>query len=177
MKWKNQRENNCDHKTSNKTPSESMIGKILCQIGRIFKCSAGFPIVSRGGGEGGGKYQNNQSMAKHFLLLLLCSHLSTWVKTPSLFLTKENINDAALFDSLFLAMFCPLPITQSVSAKPAAAHPFEDYKEKVPLWKSATGVWTLRRRCNQSLWMLYLLERNICCCTSKDQKENGSFTF
>ena len=55
MKWKNQRENNCDHKTSNKTPSESMIGKILCQIGRIFKCSAGFPIVSRGGGEGRGE--------------------------------------------------------------------------------------------------------------------------
>ena len=85
-------------------------------------------------GRGGGRQIPKQPIyGKTFPALTSLFTLEHWVKTPSLFLTKENINDAALFDSLFLAMFCPLPITQSVSAKPAAAHPFEDYKEKVPL--------------------------------------------
>ena len=44
------------------------------------------------GGEGGGKYQNNQSMAKHFLLLLLCSHLSTgWKHRHSFWQRKTSM--------------------------------------------------------------------------------------
>ena len=67
-----------------------------------------------GRGETNSKTSNLR--AKHFLFFLLLSHLSIEVKTPSAFLTKENLKYGAHFD--LLCMFCPLPIIQSaVSTK------------------------------------------------------------